>query len=266
MDKDLKGKVAIVTGSATGIGAGVALALAGRGANVVINYTKSEKEAHETDAEVRKKGVETRLVQADVAKDADCRKLASAALGAWGRIDILVNNAGTTKFAAHQDLDALTADDFASIYAVNVIGPFQMIRACAPSLKAHGDGSVVNVSSIAGIAGIGSSVAYAASKGALNTMTLSLARALAPEIRVNAVCPGYVATGWFKNRFGDEAFKRITDEQARTAPLRRAADGDEIARTVLFFAGPESRHVTGETLLTDGGLHLTLGIGGRPNA
>jgi 3-oxoacyl-[acyl-carrier protein] reductase len=264
--RDLKGKSAIVTGSATGIGASVALGLAHRGANVVVNYTKSEKEAREVFEAVKASGADARLVQGDVAKDADCKKLAAAALDAWGSVHILVNNAGTTKFAAHGDLDALSAEDFQNIYAVNVIGAFQMIRAVAPAMKKHGEGSVVNVSSIAGVKGIGSSVAYAASKGALNTMTLSLARALAPEIRVNAVCPGYVATGWFKNRFGDEAFKRITDDQAATAPLKRAADGDEIAKTVLFFAGPESRHVTGEMLLTDGGLHLTLAPAGRTNA
>jgi 3-oxoacyl-[acyl-carrier protein] reductase len=257
---DLKGKAAIVTGSATGIGASVAIALARRGANIVVNYTKSEKEARETADEVRRAGADVRVVQANVAIDADCRKLAQAALDAWSRIDILVNNAGTTKFAAHNDLDALSAEDFTAIYAVNVIGPFQMIRACAPTMKAQGDGAVVNVSSIAGVRGIGSSVAYAASKAALNNLTVSLARALAPEIRINAVCPGYVATGWFRNRFGEEGFKRITETQAQVAPLKRAADGDEIAKTVVFFASPESRHITGETLLTDGGLHLNIAL------
>jgi len=261
---DLKGKVAIVTGSATGIGAAAAILLAERGANVVINYTKSEKEARETAAAATKAGAEVRVIKANVAKDADCHALARAALDAWGRIDILVNNAGTTKFVAHPDLDALSAEDFQAIYAVNVVGPFQMIRACAAALRAHGDGAVVNVSSIAGVRGIGSSVAYAASKGALNTMTLSLARALAPAIRVNAVCPGYVATGWFRNRLGDEGFKRLTDTQAQIAPLKRAADGEEIAKTISFFAGPESRHITGETLLTDGGLHLNVAVDARP--
>src|SRR3984885_10013073 len=175
---DLKGKAAIVTGSATGIGAGVALGLARRGASVLVNYTKREAEAHATAELVREAGAKVSIVQGDVARDEDCRKIAAAAMEAWGRIDILVNNAGTTKFAAHGDLDALSAEDFTGIYAVNVIGPFQMIRACAKGLKASGAGAVVNVSSVAGVAGVGSSVAYAASKGALNTMTLSLARAL----------------------------------------------------------------------------------------
>jgi 3-oxoacyl-[acyl-carrier protein] reductase len=256
---DLAGKVAIVTGSATGIGAAVALGLARRGANVVVNYTRSEAEARDTAAQVEKAGAKALLVQADVATDADCRKLASAAMEAWGRIDILVNNAGTTKFVTnHADLDGLNAEDFTRIYAVNVVGPFQMIRACLPHLRATNSGSVVNVSSIAGVLGIGSSVAYAASKGALNTMTLSLARALAPEVRVNSVCPGFVDTNWFVRQFGKEMAERIAESEGKHNLLQRVADGAEIAKSVLFFAGPESANVTGETLLSDGGMHLAL--------
>jgi 3-oxoacyl-[acyl-carrier protein] reductase len=255
---EFQDKVAIVTGSASGIGAATAIGLAARGAKVVINYTKSEAEAQATAAAARAAGGDCLLVQGDVAQDEACRALAAAALDAWGRIDILVNNAGITKFAKHNDLDALSAEDFASIYAVNVIGPFQMIRACAGALKASGSGAVVNISSVAGIAGLGSSVAYAASKGALNTMTLSLARALAPEIRVNAVCPGYVATRWFRDRFGEERFARINAEQAETTPLKHAGQPDDIADTVLFLCGTASRHMTGEMLMVDGGLHLSF--------
>src|SRR5262249_11823292 len=151
---NLKGKVAIVTGSASGIGAAVAAGFARRGASVVINYSKSEREAHEAADAVRTAGADVLVVQGNVGEDTDCRKLARAALDKWGRIDILVNNAGTTKFAAHTDLDALTAQDWQNIYAVNTIGPFQMMRACVDALKAHGDGAVVNVSSIAGVAGV----------------------------------------------------------------------------------------------------------------
>jgi 3-oxoacyl-[acyl-carrier protein] reductase len=256
---DLKGKVAIVTGSATGIGAAVAAGLARRGANIVVNYAKSEAEAQETALSVKAVGVDVRVVQGDVANDADCRRLAREAQSAWGRIDILVNNAGTTKFVTnHADLDGLSAEDFARIYAVNVIGPFQMIRACIEGLRAHKAGSVVNVSSIAGVAGVGSSVAYAASKGALNTMTYSLARALAPDVRVNAVCPGYVDTNWFVKQFGKETADRITEAEGKRSLLQRVADGEEIAKSVLFLAGPESANITGETLLSDGGMHLTM--------
>ncbi len=259
----LKDKVAIVTGSATGIGAAVARGLAARGARVVVNYSRSADEAEKTAEAVRAAGAAALVVQANVAEDADCRRLAQAAMDEWGRIDILVNNAGTTKFAAHADLEALSADDFRNIYAVNVIGPFQMVRAAAPALKASGDGVVVNISSLAGVAGVGSSIAYAASKGALNTLTLSLARALAPEIRVNAVCPGYVATGWFKNRFGEERFEKITADAAEATPLKRAANAEDIAHTALFLAGPESGNITGEFIVTDGGMHLAVMAGAR---
>lgn len=252
----LKDKVSIVTGSATGLGAAVAVKLAERGSRVVVNYTKSEKEARETLAAVKAKGVDAILAQGDVSNDEDCRRIAKAAVDQWGRIDVLVNNAGTTQFANHADLDALSADDFLAIYRVNVVGAYQMIRACAPHMKAAGKGSVVNISSIAGVTGIGSSVAYAASKGALNTMTLSLARSLAPEIRVNAVCPGFIGTRWFSDRFGEEQFQKIRKQQEASTPLARAGTPEDIAASVVFFAGEGSDHITGETLITDAGMHL----------
>lgn len=252
----LKDKVSIVTGSATGLGAAVAVKLAERGSRVVVNYTKSEKEAKETLAAVKAKGVDAILAQGDVSNDEDCRRIAKAAVDQWGRIDVLVNNAGTTQFANHADLEALSADDFLAIYRVNVVGAYQMIRACAPHMKAAGKGSVVNISSIAGVTGIGSSVAYAASKGALNTMTLSLARSLAPEIRVNAVCPGFIGTRWFSDRFGEEQFQKIRKQQEASTPLARAGTPEDIAASVVFFAGEGSDHITGETLITDAGMHL----------
>jgi len=252
----LKDKVSIVTGSATGLGAAVAIKLAERGSRVVINYTKSEKEAKETLELVKSKGVDAILAQGDVGEDADCRRIAQTAVDKWGRIDVLVNNAGTTQFANHADLEALSADDFLWIYKVNVIGAYQMIRACAPHMKKVGKGSVVNISSIAGVTGVGSSVAYAASKGALNTMTLSLARSLAPEIRVNAVCPGFIGTRWFSDRFGEAQYEKIRKQQEATTPLARAGTPEDIAVSVVFFAGEGSDHITGETLMTDAGMHL----------
>jgi len=252
----LKNKVCIVTGSATGVGAAAALALAERGGRLVINYTKSEVEAKETLAACEARGAEAILVRGDVSEDADCRAIVEAALEKWGRIDVLVNNAGSTKFAKHHDLDALSAEDFLWIYKVNVVGAFQMIRACAPHMKKTGKGSVVNVSSIAGVTGIGSSVAYAASKGALNTMTKSLARALGPEIRVNAVCPGFVGTRWFSDRFDEKTFQGMVREQEEITPLKRSGTAEDIAVTIAFFADEGSDHITGETLLTDAGLHL----------
>jgi 3-oxoacyl-[acyl-carrier protein] reductase len=254
----LDGKAAIVTGSATGIGAAVARQLAARGCAVVINYTKSLREAEETRAEIDAAGGRTIMVQADVSKDDDCRRMAKACLDAFGRIDILVNNAGTTKIVNHADLDGLTEDDWLGIYKTNVLGAFQMIRACTPSLKANGFGAVVNVSSIAGVTGIGSSIAYAASKGAMNTMTISLARALAPEIRVNAVCPGFVGTRWFKDALGQDVHDRMVKQQQETMPLRRAGMPEDVADSVVFFCTEGARHITGETLMTDAGLHLSL--------
>ncbi len=249
-------KTAIITGSSAGIGAATAETLARRGIHVVVNYSKSEQEAHEVAGRCRAHGVDVLTVQADVTDDAACRAMAQATLDAWGRIDILVNNAGGTKFVDHGDLDGLSAEDFQWIYTVNVIAPFQMIRAVAPAMKAQGRGSVVNVSSIAGVKGIGSSVAYAASKGALNTMTLSLARALAPEIRMNAVCPGFVGTRWFRDRFGEEGFQGIVEHVERTTPLKAAGTPEGIADAIAFFALEGSDWITGETLLSDAGLHL----------
>jgi 3-oxoacyl-[acyl-carrier protein] reductase len=252
---DGKKKVAIITGSATGVGAEVARELAARGCNVVINYTKSESEARETQASCEAEGAETLLVQADVSNDEDCRRMAKAALDKWGRIDILVNNAGTSKFVAHDDLEGLTAEDFQRIYAVNVIGPYQMTRAVAPAMKEAGSGSVVNISSLAGVRGIGSSVAYAASKGALNNMTMALARALGPEIRVNAVCPGFIETRWLRQGLGDERFESLKAGVQRSTPLQAASTPVEVAEPVIYFA-LSARHTTGETLLVDAGSHL----------
>jgi 3-oxoacyl-[acyl-carrier protein] reductase len=259
-----EGKVAVITGSAMGIGASIALKMAEDGGRVVINYSKSVEKAEETAALCEKASGEVLLVQANVAEDDDCRRMAKEAMDKWGRIDILVNNAGTTKFADHDDLAALEEQDFLDIYKVNLIGNYQMIRAVeGPMRDGYADGkgdagSVVNISSIAGIAGIGSSVAYAASKGAVNTMTLSLARSLSPAIRVNAVCPGFVGTGWFLDKFGQEFFDAIVKNQTETTPLKRSGTPEDIADTALFFAGPWSRHVTGETLLVDAGMHLNL--------
>lgn len=250
-----EGKVAIVTGSSSGIGEATALQLARGGAKVVINFSKSEDEARAVETKAKDAGADVLCMKADVSEDAECRKLAQAALDAWGRVDILVNNAGRTKFANHADLDALDAEDFLNIYKLNVVGPYQMIRACLPALKEH-RGAVVNVSSIAGVKGIGSSVAYAASKGALNNMTVSLARALAPAVRVNAVCPGFVGTPWFQKTFGEEMYNTIVERISAAVPLKKAGTPQSVAEVICFLASDASSFVTGETLLVDAGLHL----------
>ncbi len=260
-DKDLTGRKALVTGSATGLGRSIALRLAERGADLIINCSRSVEEAEQTVADCNAVGAQAQLVAADVSSEDGCRKLADAA-AAWGQLDILVNNAGITRHARdHSDLDALTRQDFMDTYAVNVAGPFLLMQACKPLLqKAYESSgrasSVLNVSSIAGVTGIGSSVAYAATKGALNTLTLSLARALAPAIRVNAVCPGFIGTRWFKDRMDAEQYDRMESDVADSVPLKVASGPDDIADSAVFFVTDASRHVTGETLLVDAGMHL----------
>lgn len=252
---------AIVTGSASGLGAATAEILARSGARLVVNYSSSQKEAEATAELCRKAGAaEVLVAQGDVSKDEDCRKIVAAASG-WGRLDILVNNAGTTKHVAHADLDGLSAEDFQRVYGVNTIGPFQMVRAARNLLEAAAKASgrpsaVVNVSSVAGISGVGSSIAYAASKGALNTMTLSLSRALAPLIRVNTVCPGYIDTPWFTKGRGEAGAKQVRDSVVAKVPLKVASSAEDIAQLVCFLAMPASSNMTGEVVRMDAGMHL----------
>ncbi len=258
MSKD--GLCAIVTGSASGLGAATAAILAKGGARIVINYSSSQNEAEQTADLCRSAGGEVVVVQGDVSRDEDCRKIAAAA-APWGRLDALINNAGVTKHMAHNNLDGLSAEDFQRLFGVNTIGPFQMVRAARSLLEAGAEASgrasaVVNVSSVAGISGIGSSVAYAASKGALNTITLSLARALAPLIRVNAVCPGYIDTPWFTKGRGVEAAAKVRDAVIAKVPLKRASTAEDVASLVCFLATPPSGNMTGEVIRIDAGAHL----------
>ena len=198
-------------------------------------------------------------VQADVSDDAEGKTLVEAAMDKWGRLDILVNNAGTTKFMNHDDLEGLTAEDFEQIYALNLIGPYQMIKHARPYLAKSDAPSVVNISSVAGVRGIGSSIAYVASKGALNSTTLALARSLGPEnIRVNAVCPGFVGTDWFRNAFGDEVFEQIAQGQRNSTPMGRAGSPEDTKGPILFFASRASAHVTGQLLVVDAGMLLGM--------
>jgi NAD(P)-dependent dehydrogenase (short-subunit alcohol dehydrogenase family) len=255
-----EGLCAIVTGSASGLGAATAAILAKGGARIVINYSSSQKEAEETADLCRKAGAEIAVVQGDVSRDEDCKKIVAAA-ASWGRIDALINNAGTTKHVAHENLDGLSAEDFQRLYGVNTIGPFQMVRAARSLLEASAKASghaaaVVNISSVAGISGVGSSIAYAASKGALNTITLSLARALAPLIRVNTVCPGYIDTPWFTKGRGVEGAAKVRDSVIAKVPLKRASSAEDIANLVCFLATSASSNMTGEVVRMDAGMHL----------
>lgn len=247
-------KAALVTGSATGIGAATALALARRGYNVLINYSKSESEALATQGACREAGADTLLLRGNVAEDADCRAMVQAAQKRWKRLDALVNNAGISVFGKEAGWDALDAQAFQRIMGVNVLGTFQMVRACVPALKAA-RGCIVNVSSVAGALGIGSSMPYIASKGALNAMTLHLARELAPEIRVNAVCPGLVTTRWFVDGIGQAGFEKVKAAYESGVPLQRACSPEDVAEAIVWLVDG-ARSVTGELLLLDGGIHL----------
>jgi 3-oxoacyl-[acyl-carrier protein] reductase len=228
--------------------------LAAYGAGVVINYSRSEAAAHEVAAACVAAGGQAEVVRGDVADDGAARAIVAAALDRWGRLDGLVNNAATTVFAPHADLEALDAATFERLYAVNVIGPYQLARAAAPALRSSG-GAIVNVSSMAGLTGDGSSIAYAASKGALNTLTLSLARVLAPHVRVNAIAPGLVDTRWTAAGLGVEAAaKRVAGWEA-AAPLGRVLTPDDVAGAICWLVR-EAPGITGEVIRLDGGMHL----------
>jgi 3-oxoacyl-[acyl-carrier protein] reductase len=250
-------KVAIVTGASSGIGASIAMDLAAAGCNVVVNFSRNREGGEAVAEACRLEGGEAVAVQGDISIDGDCRKLVQVAQDQWGRIDVLINNAGMTRFADAKDLDALDDQDFARIFAVNVTGCYQVCRAAAAALK-ETVGSIVNISSHSGISGIGSSIAYAASKGALNTMTLSLARSLSPEIRVNAICPGFVDTDWMAARLETKELAAFNKKAAGIAPLKRIVTPGDVAEAARWFALGGST-ITGQLLVIDGGTHLTVG-------
>lgn len=238
-------KVALVTGSATGVGQACAVQFAKRGFAVVVNYSKSETEAMETLNLVEAEGVPALLCKANVADAAQVNEMISAAEATFDRLDVLVNNAATTHFIPHTDLDALTDQVWQDIFGVNLMGAFYSIRAAMPLLK-QSKGNVVNVSSVAGLTGQGSSIPYCASKAALNCMTQSLARAFGPDVRINAVAPGPILTRWLAGREAQVA------KYLEQAPLGRAATPDDIADAVLYLATGTTL-TTGQVLVVDGG-------------
>ena len=252
---NLQGQVAIITGAATGLGEATAKLLAEAGANVVINHMSGQEALATQVAEHCPTA--TVCFAADITDDDQCNAMVKAALRQWGRVDILVNNAGINKPVNHDDLDGLSAEDFLAIYNVNVVGAYQMIRAVAPSMQAQQKGVVVNISSGSGESGDGSSVAYSASKGAMNTLTKSLGRALAPHIRVNAVCPGFIDTPlWKKLNLSDEKMEAMRQASMAETPLQLEATPELIARSILFLASDLSAHLTGQLLTSDGGSQL----------
>ena len=249
--------VAIITGGSRGVGEATAKLLSSKGWNVTITCTSTINDANLVVEECKKLGAEAIAVVADVSNDAACKKTIKETVSKWGRIDSLVNNAGTTKFVFnHSDLDGLDAEDFLHIYQVNVVGPFQMVRACKEFLLKSDNPSITNISSIAGIKGIGSSMAYASSKGALNTMTKSMARNLGP-IRVNAICPGFIQGDWLRKGLGDDLYNASLKNVEDTTPLSLAVTPEQVADCIYNFIDV-SKTVTGEILLVDGGYHLTI--------
>jgi 3-oxoacyl-[acyl-carrier protein] reductase len=238
-------RVALVTGSATGIGRAAAWRLAERGFAVTVNYSKSKAEAEETAEGVQSRGARALVCAANVADDRAVRAMVERTAEEFGGLDVLVNNAGTTHFIAHSNLDALTEAIWDEILAVNLKGTFLACRAAMPFLKVR-KGAIVNVTSVAGLAGSGSSIAYAASKGAVNTMTKSLARAFAPEVRVNAVAPGPVQTRWLADH------QDMVEQAMALTPLKRPATAEDIADAIVFLADATTL-VTGQVLVVDGG-------------
>ena len=249
---DVRGKTAIVTGSAVGVGRATAIDLARRGANVVVNYSKSEDDAREAVRLVEAAGAKALLVRADVSDDVQARAMVAQAVDAFGALHILVNNAATTHFVGFPDLEGMKAEYWDDIFNVNVKGAFFCARAAAPAMKAAGQGAIVNVASVAGVYAIGSSIAYAASKAALINMTVALARVLGPEVRVNAVAPGFIETRWLRNGLGEQIYEAARTAESGRAPLKAVCKPEDVSQLVLsLIEGADL--VTGQTVVIDGG-------------
>jgi 3-oxoacyl-[acyl-carrier protein] reductase len=251
---DVANKVAVITGAARGVGRATAIKLAGLGCDVVINYRRSKERATQTVQEIEACGVRAMAVQGDVRNDRDCRALMETAYTAFGRLDILVNNAGTTVFIPQEDLETVQDEHWDDLFATNVRGLFQCCRAARPWLEKTGGGEIVNLSSIAGMRGTGSSLPYSASKAAVITLTMSLARTLAPDVRVNAVAPGFIDGEWLQEGLGSrfEAAKKAREEEA---PLGKVCKPEDVAAAIVSLI-TGSDLVTGQNLVCDGGTLL----------
>jgi 3-oxoacyl-[acyl-carrier protein] reductase len=248
----LEGKAAIITGGGTGVGRATALALAREGCSVLVNYSRSRDDAEQTAAEAEALGVKALAVQADVSDDAAVRRMVDVAVKEFKRVDLLLNNAGTTKFVMAADLEAVKDEDWQRIFAVNVIGPFHCARAVREPMLAAGGGQIINVSSVAAIAGKGSSIPYAASKGALSNLTIALARVMAPKIRVNAVAPGFITGRWLEQGLGP-MYEPMKQAHADSCPLERVSEPADVAAAIMSLV-TGSTMITGQVLVVDGGM------------
>jgi 3-oxoacyl-[acyl-carrier protein] reductase len=250
---DLTNKVALVTGASRGVGAATACQLAAEGCNIAVNYRSSSDEADEVQKEAAQLGTKVITLPGDVANDADCRRIVAETVGEFGRLDILVNSAGTTRFIDFPDLDAVTDEVWDAIIGTNVKGVFQCARAAAPHLKASGHGVIINVASIAAFVGAGSSIPYCASKAAVVNLTVSLARTLCPEIRVNGVAPGVIDGEWLRRGLG-ENFESVLAAKSAEAPLEKVSTPDDVATAILGLIKADL--ITGQTLTIDAGASL----------
>ncbi|WP_010502377.1 SDR family NAD(P)-dependent oxidoreductase [Paenibacillus elgii] len=245
---NLRNKVALVTGGGTGIGRAACLALAERGAAVIVNYSRSAAEAEATVQSIKDKGGQAVAIQADISQDREVRHMVDQAVRQFGTVDLLVNNAGITRHIPMDDLEAATDEVWDELYGVNVKGMFFCARAVAPFMKSNKQGAIVNVGSIAGITGLGSSLPYAVSKAAVHGLTKSLARALAPYIRVSCIVPGAVATRWWEGK--EEQMKRLAPQLL----LQRISTPEDIAR--MICAASEQEAMTGQIITVDSGQTL----------
>ncbi|WP_261301482.1 SDR family NAD(P)-dependent oxidoreductase [Paenibacillus andongensis] len=245
---DLKEKVALVTGGGTGIGRAACLALAERGATVVVNYSRSKADAEETAQIINSTGGRAIAVQANVSQDKEVREMVDTLVKQFGTIDLLVNNASITRHIPFEDLEAVTDEVWDELYDINVKGMYYCARAVAPFMKMNKQGAIVNLGSIAGQTGLGSSLPYAVSKAAVHGLTKSLARALAPDIRVNCVAPGAVATRWWAGR--EEQMKRL----APNLLLQSISTPEDIAKFIC--AALEQEAMTGQIITVDSGQTL----------
>lgn len=254
-------KVAVITGSSSGIGAETAKKITALGGKVTINYSKSSESAENVAQVCSKLGETPLIVKADISTNDGCRTLIESTIKEFKEIHILINNAARTKFADHSDLNALSREDFEHILTLNLNSNYELIKNAKPYLAKNNKSSIVNISSVAGLRGLGSSVAYVASKGALNSMTLALSRSLGPEgIRVNAVCPGFVVTDWWKKKLGKEQLKDVIAKYKKANPLGECPSSEDIIGTIIFFASDLSNHVTGQLLAVDGGLLIGMSL------
>jgi len=248
-------KVVIVTGGGTGVGRATSLALARLGYDVIVNYSRSKADADATVSEVTALGVRAFAVRADVAKDSECCAMVKFAVSELGRVDVLVNCAGTTEFIPFNDLDAVSDEAWERLYKINVVGAFHCARAVREPMLASGGGMIVNVSSVAAQLGQGSSIPYCCTKAALDSLTVSLARTLAPQIRVNGVAPGFIEGRWTQGGLGSK-YDSIKQAYEKTLPLGCVCQPDDIADGIVSLI-TGSKLVTGQTLTVDAGMMIS---------